>query len=87
MGLLTSPLRDRFGIKEQLAMYAAEDLCTIIARSARILGIEVEPEGAAEIASRARGTPRIANRLLKRVRDYAQVRGSGIVDLESAQQG
>lgn len=87
MGLLTSPLRDRFGIKEQLAMYAAEDLCTIIARSARILGIEVEPEGAVEIASRARGTPRIANRLLKRVRDYAQVRGNGIVDLASAQKG
>ena len=87
MGLLTSPLRDRFGIKEQLAMYEAADLCTIIARSARILSIEVEPEGAAEIASRARGTPRIANRLLKRVRDYAQVRGNGIVDLASAKQG
>lgn len=87
MGLLTSPLRDRFGIKEQLAMYAVEDLCTIITRSARILGIEVDPEGAAEIASRARGTPRIANRLLKRVRDYAQVRGSGVVDVDSAQQG
>ena len=87
MGLLTSPLRDRFGIKEQLALYAKEDLCTIIARSARILGIEVETEGAVEIASRARGTPRIANRLLKRVRDYAQVRGSGIVDLAAARQG
>lgn len=87
MGLLTSPLRDRFGIKEQLALYRTEDLCNIISRSARILNIEVDPEGAAEIASRARGTPRIANRLLKRVRDFAQVRGSGAVDLETAQKG
>jgi len=87
MGLLTSPLRDRFGIKEQLALYRTEDLCSIITRSARILNIEVDPEGAAEIASRARGTPRIANRLLKRVRDFAQVRGSGIVDLAMARQG
>ncbi len=87
MGLLTSPLRDRFGIKEQLALYGAPDLCTIITRSARILNIEVEAEGASEIAARARGTPRIANRLLKRVRDYAQVRGSGVIDLPAAQKG
>jgi Holliday junction DNA helicase RuvB len=87
MGMLTSPLRDRFGIKEQLALYDKEDLCTIILRSARILQIEIEQEGAVEIASRARGTPRIANRLLKRVRDYAQVKGSGVVDIDSARRG
>ncbi|HWR24519.1 MAG TPA: Holliday junction branch migration DNA helicase RuvB [Feifaniaceae bacterium] len=87
MGMLTSPLRDRFGIKEQLLLYRTEDLCDIIMRSARILNIEVDDEGASEIASRARGTPRIANRLLKRVRDFAQVRGDGIVTLPMAQQG
>lgn len=87
MGLLTSPLRDRFGIKEQLASYSAEDLCTIITRSANILGIEIIQEGAEEIAKRSRGTPRIANRLLRRVRDFAQVCGSGVVDLPSASQG
>lgn len=87
MGMLTSPLRDRFGIKEQLALYTHEDLCTIILRSARILQIEIEKEGAYELAARARGTPRIANRLLRRVRDYAQVKGSGVIDIESARQG
>ena len=87
MGLLTSPLRDRFGIKEQLVMYRAEDLCKIILRSAGILQIKIEEEGAIEIASRARGTPRIANRLLKRVRDYAQVKGSGVIDLTAARLG
>lgn len=87
MGMLTSPLRDRFGIKEQLQLYRAEDLCDIISRSARILNIDVEEEGAIEIASRARGTPRIANRLLKRVRDFAQVRGNGVITLPMAQQG
>lgn len=85
MGLLTSPLRDRFGIKEQLELYAARDLEDIIARSAEILGIQIESAGAAEIASRSRGTPRIVNRLLKRVRDYAQIRGNGTIDLAAAQ--
>jgi len=87
MGLLTSPLRDRFGIKEQLELYAPEDLKEIIDRSADILKIEIDDEGALEIASRSRGTPRIVNRLLKRVRDYAQVRGNGVINLETAQAG
>ena len=87
MGMLTSPLRDRFGIKEQLQLYRNEDLCDIITRSAQILNIDVEEEGAVEIASRARGTPRIANRLLKRVRDFAQVLGDGVITLAMAQQG
>ncbi|MDR0841516.1 MAG: Holliday junction branch migration DNA helicase RuvB [Christensenellaceae bacterium] len=87
MGLLTSPLRDRFGIKEQLELYAPEDLLEIIMRSAGILHIEIDEEGALELASRSRGTPRIVNRLLKRVRDYAQVRGGGVVDLPTAQAG
>ncbi len=87
MGLLTSPLRDRFGIKEQLQMYEPKDLKEIIERSARILGIEIDEEGALEIASRSRGTPRIVNRLLKRVRDYAQVCCEGVIDLATAQAG
>ena len=87
MGLLTSPLRDRFGIKEQLELYAPEDLREIIERSADILRIEIDREGALEIASRSRGTPRIVNRLLKRVRDYAQVRGNGAIDLATARAG
>ncbi len=87
MGLLTSPLRDRFGIKEQLAMYDAESLKEIIMRSARILGIAVSDEGAVEIGSRARGTPRVANRLLRRIRDYAEVRKDGEIDLCAAQEG
>lgn len=87
MGLLTSPLRDRFGIKEQLELYAPEDLREIIQRSAEILHIDIDPEGALEIASRSRGTPRVVNRLLKRVRDYAQVRGNGTIDLETARAG
>lgn len=87
MGLLTSPLRDRFGIKEQLELYAPEDLREIIERSADILRIEIDREGALEIASRSRGTPRIVNRLLKRVRDYAQVRGHGAIDLATARAG
>ena len=85
MGLLTSPLRDRFGIKEQLEMYPPEDLMHIITRSAQILNVDIDSDGAFEIASRSRGTPRIVNRLLKRVRDYAQVRGSGKIDLATAQ--
>src|SRR5579883_159494 len=76
-GLLTSPLRDRFGIVQRLEFYTAEELAGIVRRSARILGIACEDDGAGEIARRARGTPRIANRLLRRVRDYAEVRGDG----------
>lgn len=87
MGLLTSPLRDRFGIKEQLQMYEPTDLKEIIERSARILGIGIDEEGALEIASRSRGTPRIVNRLLKRVRDYAEVCCSGVIDLATARAG
>lgn len=78
-GLITSPLRDRFGIILRLDYYQVEELFQIVTRSARILGIAVEPEGALEIARRARGTPRVANRLLKRVRDYAQVRAQGVI--------
>jgi Holliday junction DNA helicase RuvB len=87
MGLLTSPLRDRFGIKEQLAMYDSESLQEIIVRSAGILGIAISQDGAVEIGSRARGTPRVANRLLRRIRDYAEVRKEGVIDLESAKEG
>ncbi|MDH4562197.1 Holliday junction branch migration DNA helicase RuvB [Pseudomonas sp. BN411] len=76
-GMLTNPLRDRFGIVQRLEFYSTQDLSTIVARSAGILGLQIEPEGAFEIARRARGTPRIANRLLRRVRDFAEVRGEG----------
>jgi Holliday junction DNA helicase RuvB len=76
-GLLTSPLRDRFGIVQRLEFYTAEELAGIVVRSAAILGVEVEPQGAEEIACRSRGTPRIANRLLRRVRDFAQVKADG----------
>ena len=76
-GLLTSPLRDRFGIVQRLEFYEVADLGLIVQRSADILEIGIDPEGAAEIARRARGTPRIANRLLRRVRDYAEVKGDG----------
>ncbi|MGQ7817728.1 Holliday junction branch migration DNA helicase RuvB [Metapseudomonas furukawaii] len=76
-GMLTNPLRDRFGIVQRLEFYSTQDLTTIVARSAGILGLPTEPEGAFEIARRARGTPRIANRLLRRVRDFAEVRGQG----------
>lgn len=76
-GLLTAPLLTRFPLRERLDYYSAEDLCQIVLRSARLLNVEVEPAGAAEIARRSRGTPRIANNLLRRVRDYAQVRGDG----------
>jgi len=84
-GLITGPLRDRFGFVARLDYYEPADLETILARAARILGVELAAEGAGEIAIRARGTPRIANRLLKRVRDYAEVRRDGIVDGETAQ--
>ena len=76
-GMLTNPLRDRFGIVQRLEFYSIPDLTTIVTRSAGILGLPIEPEGAFEIARRARGTPRIANRLLRRVRDFAEVRGNG----------
>ena len=85
-GLLTSPLRDRFGIVQRLEFYAIDELTEIVARSARLLGVEADREGAREIARRSRGTPRIANRLLRRVRDFAQVRGAGRVDAVIADQ-
>jgi Holliday junction DNA helicase RuvB len=83
-GLLTTPLRDRFGIQHRLEHYGNEDLATIVRRSAQLLGVTIEPEGAVAIARRSRGTPRVANRLLKRVRDYAEVRGDGVVSAELA---
>jgi Holliday junction DNA helicase RuvB subunit len=83
-GLLSGPMRDRFGFVAHLDFYSAEDLDTLLHRSARILGVPITPEGAAEVAGRSRGTPRIANRLLRRVRDYAEVRGDGIVDEATA---
>jgi Holliday junction DNA helicase RuvB len=85
-GLLTSPLRDRFGIICRLDFYRPEDLEKILGRSARILGSEITPEAASEIARRSRGTPRIANRLLRRTRDFAQVKGSGLIELEITKQ-
>jgi Holliday junction DNA helicase RuvB len=78
-GLLTSPLRDRFGIVQRLEFYSVEELTQIVSRAASITGIATEPQGAREIARRARGTPRIANRLLRRVRDFAEVRAEGQV--------
>ncbi|MEA2196359.1 MAG: holliday junction helicase RuvB [Solirubrobacteraceae bacterium] len=78
-GLLTTPLRDRFGIQHRLEHYGADDLARIVRRSARLLEITVEDDGAVAIAQRSRGTPRVANRLLKRVRDYAEVRGDGVI--------
>jgi len=78
-GLLTSPLRDRFGIVQRLEFYSETDLTRIVSRSAGLMGIECKPGGASEIAKRARGTPRIANRLLRRVRDFAEVRADGVI--------
>ena len=83
-GQQTAPLRDRFGVVLRLEMYTPEELATIVSRSAKILGIETNQEGALEIASRSRGTPRIANRLLKRVRDFAQVMSDGVITYETA---
>ncbi len=83
-GLLTAPLRDRFGVINKLEMYTAEELKLIVKRSAGILNIELREDGAYEIARRSRGTPRIANRLLKRVRDFAQVIGGGVIDIKVA---
>ena len=84
-GSLSAPLRDRFGIVLRLELYTPEELAKIVTRSAMILGIEIDPEGAVEIASRSRGTPRIANRYLRRVRDFAEVLGKGVITLEDAQ--
>ncbi len=84
-GLLTSPLRDRFGIVQRLEFYSIKDLTGIVLRSGRLSGIRIDSEGAEEIARRARGTPRIANRLLRRVRDFAEVRAGGHVNQEAAQ--
>ena len=78
-GQLTAPLRDRFGVSLRLELYSSDELKKIVTRSAGILGVEIEPDGAYEIASRSRGTPRIANRLLRRVRDYAQVMADGVI--------
>ncbi len=86
-GLITGPLRDRFGLTARLDYYDPPDLEKIVLRAAGILGVSIDSGGAAEIAGRARGTPRIANRLLRRVRDYAEVRAAGIVDLETAHAG
>ena len=83
-GLLTSPLRDRFGIVQRLEFYGSDDLCRIVTRSASILGVQIDLEGARELAKRSRGTPRIANRLLRRVRDYAEVKAAGRIDLDVA---
>ncbi len=84
-GLLTSPLRDRFGIVQRLEFYQVNELTDIVRRSAGILAVEIETKGAEEIARRARGTPRIANRLLRRVRDYAEVRSNGVITVDIAQ--
>ena len=86
-GLITGPLRDRFGLVARLDYYRPEDLGTILDRAARILGVRLDAAGSAEIAGRSRGTPRIANRLLRRVRDFAEVRGRGVVDREAALAG
>jgi holliday junction DNA helicase RuvB len=84
-GLLTSPLRDRFGIVQRLEFYSTEELSQIVLRSAKIMNVPIDTAGAGEIAARARGTPRIANRLLRRVRDFAEVEGQGRIDMQAAQ--
>ncbi|MBQ1491170.1 MAG: Holliday junction branch migration DNA helicase RuvB, partial [Blautia sp.] len=86
-GLLTAPLRDRFGVVNHLEFYSHKDLATIVRRSAEVLGVKIEPEGAEEIAKRSRGTPRLANRLLRRLRDFAEVKYDGDITLEVAQFG
>jgi Holliday junction DNA helicase RuvB len=83
-GLLTTPLRDRFGIQHRLDHYGTDDLATIVRRSARLLDVEIDLDGARAIADRSRGTPRVANRLLKRVRDYVEVRGNGVISADAA---
>ena len=84
IGLLTAPLRDRFGVISRLELYTVEELMQIVKRSAGLLGVAIDDEGAAEIASRSRGTPRLANRMLKRVRDFAQVKANGVITCEVA---
>ena len=84
--MLTGPLRDRFGISYRLDYYTVEELAQIVTRSATILGVTIDHPSALEIGSRSRGTPRLANRLLKRVRDYAQVRGNGPIELDICRQ-
>ena len=86
LGMLTAPMRARFGIEQRLNFYPAEDLELIVKRTAEVMKVEIEPEGAGEIARRARGTPRVANRLLRRVRDYAQVKGGGVITKSVAEQ-
>ncbi len=86
-GNLTSPLRDRFGLLNRLLMYTPDELKEIVLRSASILNVPITEEGAVEVSLRSRGTPRIANRLLRRVRDYSEVKGSGVIDLASAKAG
>jgi Holliday junction DNA helicase RuvB len=83
-GLLTAPMRARFGIVQRLNFYPTDELAEVVRRSAKILGIDATSEGALELAKRARGTPRVANRLLRRVRDYAQVKAEGFIDVEVA---
>ncbi|MCM8900119.1 Holliday junction branch migration DNA helicase RuvB [Caldicoprobacter algeriensis] len=85
-GMLTSPLRDRFGVIHRLELYTTEELTRIVIRSAGILGIPIDPEGAREIAARSRGTPRVANRLLKRVRDFAQIKADGVITQDVARE-
>ncbi len=86
-GQLSAPLRDRFGVVLRLEMYTPQQLAEIVTRSAQILGIPIEADGALEIASRSRGTPRIANRMLKRVRDFAQIISDGVITYQSAKIG
>lgn len=86
-GMLTAPLRDRFGVITHLDFYTAEDLTRIVQRTASVLGLDVTPDAAYEVAKRSRGTPRIANRLLRRLRDFAEVRGDGVVSLSVAAEG
>ena len=86
LGMLTAPMRARFGIEQRLNFYPADDLELIVQRTAEVLKVDVDPAGATEIARRARGTPRVANRLLRRVRDFAQVRGNGVVTKSIADQ-
>lgn len=86
-GQLSAPLRDRFGVSFRLELYTPEELCRIITRSAALMGMRIDADGAMELASRSRGTPRIANRMLRRVRDFAQIRAGGVITLEVARQG
>jgi Holliday junction DNA helicase RuvB len=86
-GMITGPLRDRFGFSSKLDYYSPEELTQVVHRSADLLGVEIEPQGAREIARRARGTPRIANRLLHRVRDFAEVRADGRISADVADEG